>query len=708
MSTEMQEETQKGSVEELPKYEFEVKEDSTSLGVELSSDGTRNSSNEATENSDENTKNYAEILPRHETKVKEDSAPVETELSSDNNRNSSNVAKENSDENTKNYAECDNVNKITQNQATSVGYDSYDNEKGVVDSSTISNEGDSVRSLSIEECDSSVFSLELDSTVLEGNIVKSKSTNQSTLYPEFKDKFENKETLFQIGSIGKLNKRFSRPKKSSKNVNRPKSFDNKIQNKIETIDKFVGRIKNKDFRTNITTICSVHDDVVRYWCVNCSKAKCEKCVNIVYSKSCISHSVIMLEDHVTAREKNDLALVKKKTSECLKSMDVELKQLEADFQNVELMTMVQEERIRQEFISFHALLTEEESNILGCLKQRCHEYLLENRMKQECCGKVIAQEAELSFPRVKNREEDLLTKLEEMNTTLKGLETMERDANLIVKEKLSLPWDKQDKFTLFKEKTFIKKRLSTFSESLELKPKNYTVFLNGSTLETPMYTSDLFECNSATNNFNDIEVNVEIFHKRKVLQCLRLRLNETIFNTSDRVQLISYSRYLVKARLAGQGFFRKEERYQNVLLVTGSRTDANQAPPKFDILCHIDGLRQPRKNPCFILKKIKPGLSDKILTSWKNSGLWLFTSSQCCKHFFDISPEELRLLSYSVDATTYQTMIQSLEDEAKTLCEHCVHSQVLGVVGDPFRHISSVSTDHNMKTPVQRNVSKIK
>ena len=44
--------------------------------------------------------------------------------------------------------------------------------------------------------------------------------------------------------------------------------------------------------------CSPHNEVVKYWCYTCGIAKCEKCVNVVYSRTCISHVVTTIKEHV--------------------------------------------------------------------------------------------------------------------------------------------------------------------------------------------------------------------------------------------------------------------------------------------------------------------------------------------------------------------------------------------------------------------------
>lgn len=53
---------------------------------------------------------------------------------------------------------------------------------------------------------------------------------------------------------------------------------------------------------NETVYCTNHRLPVRYWCPQCITAKCGRCVNVVYSRTCANHLVITMSEHVEKRE----------------------------------------------------------------------------------------------------------------------------------------------------------------------------------------------------------------------------------------------------------------------------------------------------------------------------------------------------------------------------------------------------------------------
>lgn len=94
-------------------------------------------------------------------------------------------------------------------------------------------------------------------------------------------------------------------------VDKLKSVAGKLNSVAENITNATDKIKNISEHINHysavkknskTTYCSVHTAILKYWCENCKKTKCEKCVNVAYSQSCLDHSLTKLKDHVAARK----------------------------------------------------------------------------------------------------------------------------------------------------------------------------------------------------------------------------------------------------------------------------------------------------------------------------------------------------------------------------------------------------------------------
>lgn len=90
----------------------------------------------------------------------------------------------------------------------------------------------------------------------------------------------------------------------------------------KTINKFESQQHAPSLRVvNSVVYCTPHGDFVKYWCHTCGILKCEKCVNVVYSRTCINHSVQTVDEYVLNKKVS-------KTKEKQKSIgEIEISQI---------------------------------------------------------------------------------------------------------------------------------------------------------------------------------------------------------------------------------------------------------------------------------------------------------------------------------------------------------------------------------------------
>lgn len=111
------------------------------------------------------------------------------------------------------------------------------------------------------------------------------------------------------------------------------------------------------------------------------------------------------------------------------------------------------------------------------------------------------------------------------------------------------------------------------SDLIELSALNFTVFLSGSTIDSPLNVTDLFECKNTKYAFNNLEVDLEICQNRQVLQYHRTRMNGIVCNGNGKIRLMENSKYVVRGRLVVDGISSLRQNVckntRNVLIVTG-------------------------------------------------------------------------------------------------------------------------------------------
>ncbi|XP_071171121.1 uncharacterized protein [Mytilus edulis] len=152
--------------------------------------------------------------------------------------------------------------------------------------------------------------------------------------------------------------------------------------------------------------CCTHNEVVKYWCHTCGILKCEKCVNFVLSRTCISHVVTTIEEHVNRTKEVQSQKIEKESNICLSTLDQAIRVLQRNEQQTELQALIQKDRIRQEFASFYHLLIEEEQTVLENIDTSLDKYRTQNRSCEQLYGSVVEYEADLMSKSLSLMEKD--------------------------------------------------------------------------------------------------------------------------------------------------------------------------------------------------------------------------------------------------------------------------------------------------------------
>ncbi|CAG2191091.1 unnamed protein product [Mytilus edulis] len=337
----------------------------------------------------------------------------------------------------------------------------------------------------------------------------------------------------------------------------------------KTINKFESQQHAPSLRVvNSVVYCTPHGDVVKYWCHTCGILKCEKCVNVVYSRTCINHSVQTVDEYVLNKKKDQGHRTQMKSSICLRTIDQAMRVLQLNEQQTEFQTLIQKDLIRQEFISFHHLLYDEERILMESIDECLEKYKMQTRMTEQECGTVLEEEAKLMSYHLSVLAKDdpfgmNLNIIE--NSIQKDWSKIQENVKGVINSIQHMPTDIKNKLSLRQQKMDTMKQLSNARDPFELCPLNFTLYFDGSIMEYPIKVSDLFICKNLKHTFPKAKLHIEVFCGRMVIHEESLNMYDYIFNFDGRPRLSEWRRYLIKARLSDTTTCR------NILLITGHR-----------------------------------------------------------------------------------------------------------------------------------------
>ncbi|XP_052101761.1 uncharacterized protein LOC127735565 [Mytilus californianus] len=420
--------------------------------------------------------------------------------------------------------------------------------------------------------------------------------------------------------------------------------------------------------------CSPHNEIVKYWCNTCGISKCEKCVNVVYSRTCISHVVTTIEEHVIKTKEVQRKKIEETSNICLMTLDRAIRVLQQNEQQTELQALIQKDRIRQEFASFYHLLIEEERTVLDNIDTRLEEYRTQNRSYEQLYGSIVEYEADLM-----SKSLSLLEKDDPFGINLNMIEKyIQRDwlkiqdnVNAVINSIQPMPTAIRNKFTLLEQKIDTMKQLSNARDPFEICPLNFTLYLDDKSMESPIKISDLFICKNSKHIFPTVDLVIEVLCGRIVVYKESLKMYDYILNFDGRPCLIECNRYLIKARLLDKtrnGAIIGDTIppvCRNVLLITGKRKRYWYSRQQYeDAVSYMEDIRRQyiEKYPTFSERHSQQFLH------WCDSKMWIFSAAKGFKGFYDVSPEEMRMLAYSTDKHTYSNFRSLLLKDVQNIC----------------------------------------
>ncbi|CAC5411474.1 KIF5 [Mytilus coruscus] len=402
-------------------------------------------------------------------------------------------------------------------------------------------------------CETSTEKMKMNSDVLHN---KDKSSNNES----------NKDTN---GSLGKC-------ETTGKNASPDKEifFMSKHSNNA-SFNSLTRVIKPDKQQQNPATLrgklyCQSHNEIVKFWCLECKSSKCEICVNIFRNGPCVGHSLRSLKLHTSIEGKKE---IQKHSSYCLKVLDQAFRELQRSDQETQFNALIQKDRVRQEFISFHQLLIEEESMILKHLEKTLEDYSLQTRETVIKYGSLVDEEASLMCQSLRYIDKDSVVADSLIQDKWEKVRTEALDLFNSIQP---MPSDFSYRFSLFQQKTEIAEHLKSVLDPFQLCTVSSTIFLEDNFMTASIKVSDLFVYKNSRRSLSETVLDIKIICDKKILFKAVLNMTDYLFNYDGGCCLHECKRYLVKATVVTK---RKEkqmrtdqsmERYKHVLIVTGN------------------------------------------------------------------------------------------------------------------------------------------
>ncbi|XP_063434797.1 uncharacterized protein LOC134716041 isoform X2 [Mytilus trossulus] len=434
-------------------------------------------------------------------------------------------------------------------------------------------------------------------------------------------------------------------------------------------------------------LCESHHEVWKFWCMDCKKSRCEKCINIFSKEICINHQLKSLKLIVSKKKKKQKTEIQRDSKNCLQILDQAFQELQQNEQESQFQALIQRERIHQEFISFHHLLIDEENKILKHLDKTLDEHSLQNSEGQKKYGSLIDAEASLMCESLSYIDKDdsfetnfsVVTSLAHAQVKLKKLGN---EATHLLCSIQPIPSAINQLFSLNQQKSEISAHLEYVEDPFQLCTVGSTMFMDDEFIVAPIQVSDLFLYANSRRTFSEIFLYIELICDKKVIFKKVLNMTDYVFNYYGGYYLHPYRRYLVKAKRVTSNEMdqvkadRSTDRYKHILIVTGKgpRTtySMHSEARVLNFIANTDcSQRQTCRRIINTYRRNRTRVFWNIgFLLWRQSKMWPFSAVEGCKDLYDISPEEMRSLAYRLDRSSYVSLENELSDTFDVMCSN--------------------------------------
>ncbi|XP_076104537.1 uncharacterized protein LOC143073109 isoform X2 [Mytilus galloprovincialis] len=441
----------------------------------------------------------------------------------------------------------------------------------------------------------------------------------------------------------------------------------------------------QDLRSKL--YCKSHHDVVKFWCMDCKKSVCEKCINIFNSELCIRHQLKSLKLLVSNKKEKWEKEIQKNSNNCLKVLDHAFKELQRNERESQFQALIQRDRIHQEFISFHHLLIDEENKILKHLEKTLDEHSLQTSESQKKYGSLIDEEASLMCESVRSIDEDDsfdtdLSVFDSLTHTQDKWKKLENEAIELFSSIQPLPNAINKMFSFKHLKTAIGEHLESVVNPFPLCTVKSTMFLDDEFIVAPIKVSDLFLYLNSRRMFSEIFLYIELICDKKIKFKKVLNMSDYVFNFYGGYYLHPYKRYIVKAKHVTSNEVEQvksdhsKERHKHILVVTGKgprTTYSMRSEGRVQsLIANTDcSQRQTCRRIINTYQRNRTRVFQSIgFLQWRQSKMWPFSAVKGCKDLYDISPEEMRSLAYRLDKSSYVSLENDLTDTFDVMCSN--------------------------------------